>query len=267
MKTGFIGCGNMGSALAVGICKAIGAKEVAVYDRHMEKLEKISKKTGCAVIDNLEELCVFSEYIIIAVKPQMFRDVLRDIIPLIHKNNKIISIAAGITIKDIQDILRENGKDNSVIRMLPNTPSEVGEGLNIYCMSENCDEKTGEEINHMFSECGLTEEVSEKMVDMASAVSGCTPAFAYMFIDALADGAVRCGVPRDKAIRYAAQAVKGAAEMVLSTGRHPGELKDAVCSPAGSTIVGVATLEDSAFRSAAANAVYNANEKNKSLGK
>ena len=267
MKTGFIGCGNMGSALAVGICKAISPAEVIVFDRHMEKIEKISDKTGCATAKNAQEICEKSEYIVVAVKPQMFRDVLKDIIPFITENHKIISIAAGISVSDIQGILKENGKDIPVIRMLPNTPSEVGEGLNIYCESKNCDDKICKEVEHMFKDCGLIEKVSEKMVDMASAISGCTPAFAYMFIDALADGAVRCGVPRDKAIRYAAQAVKGAAAMVLETGRHPGELKDAVCSPAGSTIVGVATLEDSAFRSAAANAVYNANEKNKSLGK
>lgn len=271
-KIAFIGGGNMGGALITGICKAINPNDLIVYDVHIEKSEALSKKTGCCVATSID--CVEdAEYIVLAVKPQILEKVIDSIIPYLNKavkngvKQKIISIAGGVTLFSLTKQLNSNGLDLSVIRMLPNTPSEIGEGLNIYCVNELVTDEICIDVEKMFSKCGLIEKIDESVLDMSSAISGCTPAFAYMFIDGLADGAVRCGVPRDKAIRYAAQAVKGAAAMVLETGRHPGELKDAVCSPGGSTIVGVSTLEDSAFRSASANAVFNANEKNISLGK
>ena len=151
--------------------------------------------------------------------------------------------------------------------MLPNTPCEIGSGLIIYGANDLCDESICGEVEKMFAPCGIIEQMGEKMIDAASAISGCTPAFVYMFIDALADGAVRCGVPRAKAIEYASQVVKGSAEMVLQTGRHPDRLKDAVCSPAGSTIEGVTVLEEGSFRFLASDAVYRANVKNSRLGK
>ena len=272
-KITFIGAGNMGGALVLGVCKAIDPQQVVIFDLNTERTKFLSETTGCTVADTAENACAEAEYIVLGVKPQQLRDVQTALIPAMKTakengiNQKIVSIAAGITLESLAEIPLENGLDLPVFRMLPNTPSEIGEGLNIYAENSLATEEMCAEFDGMFSKCGLVERVTEHILDVASAVSGCTPAFAYMFIDALADGAVRCGVPRDKAIRYAAQAVKGAAAMVLETGRHPDALKDAVCSPGGSTIVGVATLEDKAFRSAAANAVYYANEKNIRLGK
>lgn len=272
-KIAFIGAGNMGGALVMGICKTLDPQQVVIFDLNAERTEFLRNKTGCTVAQSANEACENAEYIVFAVKPQQLRDVQTQLIPAMKTakesgiRQKILSIAAGITLESLAEIPRENGLDLPVFRMLPNTPSEIGEGLNIYAENSLVTDEMCAELEEMFSQCGLIERVSEHILDVASAVSGCTPAFAYMFIDALADGAVRCGVPRDKAIKYAAQAVKGAAAMVLETGRHPDALKDAVCSPGGSTIVGVATLEDAAFRSAAANAVFYANEKNLDLGK
>ena len=272
-KIAFIGGGNMGGALITGICKAINPNDVMAFDIHKEKTILLSERTNCIVANSLEDACKSAEYIVLAVKPQILQGVMDEMIPFLQQINKegrkqkVLSIAGGITLDTLSTKLIENGLNLPVIRMLPNTPSEIGEGLNIYCVNDLVTDEICDELEKIFAQCGLIEKISEPILDMASAISGCTPAFAYMFIDALADGAVRCGVPRDKAIKYAAQAVKGAATMVLETGRHPGELKDAVCSPGGSTIVGVATLEDSAFRSSAANAVFYANEKNISLGK
>ncbi len=272
-KIAFIGAGNMGGALVMGICKAIEPQQVVIFDLNTDRTAFLAEKTGCQVALSASEACADSEYIVLAVKPQQLRDVQAQLVSAMKQakekgiNQKILSIAAGIALESLAEIPKENGLDLPVFRMLPNTPSEIGEGLNIYAENSMATDEMCKELESMFAQCGLTERVSEHILDVASAVSGCTPAFAYMFIDALADGAVRCGVPRDKAIRYAAQAVKGAAAMVLETGRHPDALKDAVCSPGGSTIVGVATLENAAFRRAAANAVFYANEKNIELGK
>lgn len=272
-KIAFIGAGNMGGALVMGICKAIDPQQVVIFDLNTERTAFLAEKTGCTVAQTAHAACADSEYIVLAVKPQQLRNVQALLIPAMKEakekgiNQKILSIAAGITLESLSEIPLQYGFELPVFRMLPNTPSEIGEGLNIYAENVLATDEMCAELENMFAHCGLTERVTEQIIDVASAVSGCTPAFAYMFIDALADGAVRCGVPRDKAIKYAAQAVKGAAAMVLETGRHPDALKDAVCSPGGSTIVGVATLEDAAFRRAAANAVFYANEKNIELGK
>lgn len=272
-KIAFIGAGNMGGALVLGVCKTVNPQDVVIFDLNSERTAFLAKETGCVVAETAFDACSESEYVVLGVKPQQLRDVQTQLIPAMAKakengiNQKIISIAAGITLASLAEIPAENGFELPIFRMLPNTPSEIGDGLNIYAENSLTTQEMCSEMENMFSQCGLVERVTEHILDVASAVSGCTPAFAYMFIDALADGAVRCGVPRDKAIRYAAQAVKGAAGMVLETGRHPDALKDAVCSPGGSTIVGVATLENSAFRAAAANAVFYANEKNIELGK
>ena len=271
-KIAFIGAGNMGGALIVGTSKAIGGENVVIYDTDGEKCIALQEKTGCIVAQSAVDASRRAEYVVLAVKPQIIKSVLDEIRPdMISRmgttEQKLVSIAAGVTLDSLSQPFKAAGCDIPVIRMLPNTPCEISQGLIIYCSNDKADSGVCGEIDSMFARCGMVEHISENVLDTASAISGCTPAFAYMFIEALADGAVRSGLPRDKAIAYAAQAVMGSAAMVLETGRHPDALKDAVCSPGGSTIVGVATLEDSAFRAAAANAVFNANEKNKSLGK
>lgn len=272
-KIGFIGAGNMGGALIKGVCKSVGPNQVLIFDTDEEKVKNLCDTIGCVSANSASAVCADVEYVVLAVKPQVLRAVQSEINTALQENSqngmkqKIISIAAGISLQSLAEIPGQIGLNMPIIRMLPNTPAEIGQGLIIYSENYQAGKDICCQIEEMFRFCGIVENVSENMLDMASAVSGCTPAFAYMFIEALADGAVRSGVPRDRAIKYAAQAVKGAAAMVLETGRHPEVLKDAVCSPAGSTIVGVATLEDGGFRSAAANAVFNANEKNKQLGK
>ncbi len=271
-KIGFIGSGNMGGALICGVCNAIDPSEVMIFDTDTAKSKTLADKTGCIVAESGIEIAENCQYIVLAVKPQVLRDVLAGLTESIKtnvqngKSQALVSIAAGISIADLSLSFENAEVKLPVIRVMPNTPSEIGEGMNLYAVNVPA-ENYCEEFEKIFSKCGLMEKVSENMIDVATAVTGCSPAFVYMFIEALADGAVRCGVPRDMAIRYAAQAVKGSAAMVLETGRHPDRLKDAVCSPGGSTIVGVATLENSAFRAAAANRVFYANEKNKELGK
>ena len=272
-KIAFIGTGNMGAALAVGVCKAINPADVTVYDHNRYKTEKISRQTGCKIGENRRQAVNGARYIVLGMKPAVLRKSLQDIIPAIKENVEraekqvVISMAAGISISDIEEVLNGRGLNLPIIRMLPNTPCEIGSGLIIYGANGLCDESICGEVEKMFAPCGIIEKMGEKMIDAASAISGCTPAFVYMFIDALADGAVRCGVPRAKAIEYASRVVKGSAEMVLQTGRHPDRLKDAVCSPAGSTIEGVTVLEEGSFRFLASDAVYKANLKNGSLGK
>ena len=273
MKIAFIGTGNMGSALIKGVCKTTDPSEVVIYDVNMTKATALAQPIGCWIAGNESEAAANADYVVLAVKPQILRGVQETIMNMLESNYRadrrqiLVSIAAGIDLASLSEIPLSNGVKLPVIRALPNTPAEVGQGLIIYTPNDLVTDDECLEFESLFSECGLVEMVNEDTLDAASAISGCTPAFAYMFIDALADGAVRCGVPRDMAIRYAAQVLKGSASMVLESGKHPGLLKDAVCSPGGSTIVGVAALEDSAFRAAAANAVYLANEKNKALGK
>ena len=272
-KIAFIGTGNMGGALVIGVCKAIEPRQVAIYDRNGYKMRALKEKTGCTVCGSIDEAAENAEYLVLGVKPQVFADLQKSLVPAMKKAREkgikqtVISIRAGLTLDTLAEIPMAAGLDLSIVRMLPNTPCEVGDGLILRACNGRVTDRAKEEILSIFAECGLFDYVTEHIIDVASAVSGCSPAFAYMFIEALSDGAVRCGVPRDKAIKYAAQAVMGSAQMVLQTGRHPDALKDAVCSPGGSTIVGVATLENSAFRARSANAVYYANERNKELGK
>ncbi len=263
-KFAFIGAGNMGGALIKGVVKAINPADVFIFEPDMAKAEKLSAGTGCTVAVTARAAVAAADYVVLAVKPQILPRVLADLKDSIDREKQtLVSIAAGISLSTLAEI----AGDMPVIRVMPNTPSEIGEGMNIYAVNSLVTQENKTAFEAMFAKCGIMEYVSEGMIDIATAVTGCTPAFAYMFIEALADGAVRCGVPREQAIRYAAQAVKGSAAMVLESGRHPDELKDAVCSPGGSTIVGVATLEDHSFRAAAANAVYNANLKNIEFGK
>ena len=174
-----------------------------------------------------------------------------------------VSMLAGVSLDRLAEML---GGEKKIIRIMPNTPSAVGQGLML--VSAN-DRVTAEELaafKALMAESGLLDDLPEHLIDAASAVSGCGPAYAYMFVEALADGAVKCGVPRAKAMRYAAQMLLGSASLLLETGEHPGDLKDAVCSPGGSTIAGVAALEDRGFRGAAIAAVEAAYRRTKELG-
>lgn len=266
MKFGFIGTGNMGGALAQAVSKAVAPENIFIADKAEDKAQKLAKSIGAQVSSNayIAENC---GYIVLGVKPQVLADVLNEIAPhLKTRNDKfvLISMAAGTGIERVQKLV---GDDYPVIRIMPNTPVSVGEGMLLYSASANTTNGDIENFLKAFSQTGKLDMIQENMIDAASAVSGCGPAFAYIFAEALADGAVRCGLPRDKALLYAAQMLKGSAELLLESGEHPGKLKDAVCSPGGSTIAGVMALENGGFRAAAINAVCDAYDKTVALGK
>ena len=259
-EAGFIGAGNMGGALARAAVKPVGGAAVAVACSTAEHSAKAAASIGCAA-ETTEAILRESRFVFWGVKPQMFASVTAKLAEDIAAADAVfVSMLAGISLDHLAEML---GGEKKIIRIMPNTPSAVGQGL-----SAN-DRVTAEELaafKALMAESGLLDDLPEHLIDAASAVSGCGPAYAYVFVEALADGAVKCGVPRAKAMRYAAQMLLGSASLLLETGEHPGALKDAVCSPGGSTIAGVAALEDRGFRGAAIAAVEAAYRRTKELG-
>lgn len=266
MRYGFIGCGNMGGALAIAAAKVLkDGDTLHLADHDRAKAENLAAALGAVVQDNgiIAEVC---DFIILGVKPQMMRALLETLRPILAKRGKkpvLVSMAAGVTLETLNEML---GVACPWVRIMPNTPVRVGEGTILYTAPGAAPEQK-EAFLALFAKAGQLIELEERLIDAGSAVSGCGPAFAYLFIEALADGGVACGLPRDTALRLAASTLSGSGRMVLETGEHPGALKDAVCSPAGSTIAGVAALERGAFRAAAFDAVVSAFERTKELGK
>ena len=261
MKYGFIGCGNMGGAIARALAKK--TTDFAVTDRSGRAIGLAVEL--CCGYSSAEEIAENAQRIFLGVKPQMMAGALEPLKPILERKKPLlITMAAGLTMEQIQEMA---GCDLPVIRIMPNTPVAVGRGLTLYCANELVsDEDMKDFLSDM--ECsGILDPVEERLFDAAGTVSGCGPAWFYMFIEAMADGAVACGVPRAKAMQYAAATMAGAAGMVLETKKHPGELKDAVCSPGGSTIAGVKALEDGSFRSTVMNCVMAACKRNSELGK
>lgn len=261
MKYGFIGCGNMGSAVARVLSQK--TKDILITDRS-GKAKALAQELGIGYCDNLTaaQSC---DRIFLAVKPQMMASILAPLREVLAKRKPLlITMAAGLTIAQIQDFA---GAAMPVLRIMPNTPTAVGMGMIQYCPNALVDDSVLKDWLEDMAPCGRLDRLEEHLIDAASALSGCGPAYMYLFLEALADGAVACGVPRKKAMEYAAATMAGAAEMVLKTGLHPGALKDAVCSPGGSTIAGVRVLESHGFRGAAMDCVIAAFEKNKALGK
>ncbi len=263
MKVGFIGCGNMGGALARAICR-ISEIKVYISDANASKAESFAKEAGAFVSSN-DEIAKSCDFIFLGVKPNIFSSVLASISDALseNKDSVIISMAAGVSLDKAKNAL---GADHPIIRIMPNTPAAIGEGMITWCKNELVNSEQSENFLKILSHAGRLDEIPENLIDAASAVAGCGPAFAYMFIEALADGAVACGLPRDKAMLYACEMLKGSASMVMKTCKHPGLLKDEVCSPGGSTIEGVCALEDGAFRATVSSAVISAFEKTKKLG-
>ena len=261
---GFLGCGNMGTALASAVAKtgATLALSGANWDKCVEKAKKLS-----AVPLSNGELAQSCRFIVLGVKPQKMGEVLAEIAPVLRSRKEsfcIITMAAGITMDSICEML---GNTYPVIRIMPNTPSEIGQGMILYNQNQQVSPEDIQAFQEGFAPAGMLESLEESLIDAGSAISGCGPAFAYMFVEALADGGVKCGLPRSQALRFAAKTLMGSGAMVLETGRHPGALKDAVCSPGGSTIEGVKALESAGFRSAVLEAVTAAYEKTVKLGK
>ena len=263
---GFIGTGNMGGALAYAAVRSLTPANVWLANRTHAKAEALAEKLGCLAVfkETIAERC---EFIFLGVKPQMMADMLADIALILSQREDhfvLVSMAGGLSMAQIRQMA---GGDYPVIRIMPNTPVSVGSGVILYDCTENVTAEDIEDFKASMAKAGLVDYLPEKLIDTGSALSGSGPAYADMFIEALADGGVVCGLPRDKAMVYAAQMLKGAAELMLESGRHPGELKDAVCSPGGSTICGVRALEQRAFRAACIEAVEAGYKKSKEMGK
>lgn len=265
-KFGFIGCGNMGGALAIALSKKVNGENLLLCDKQADKAESLAKEIN-ATASNNETVAKEAKYIVLAVKPQFMADVLDDISDVLKAREDefvLVTIAAGLSTEKIRNMAKG---EYPVIRVMPNTPAFLGEGMLLYTYTENVKDTDVDEFITLFSEAGEWDNIAENLIDAASALSGCGPAFVYMFIESLADGAVKCGLPRDNALKYAAQTIKGSAMMVQKSGKHPELLKDEVCSPGGTTIAGVAALENGKFRSNCINAVDEAYKKTLSLGK
>ena len=262
-EAGFIGAGNMGGALARAAVKTVGGAAVAVACSTAEHSAKAAASIGCAA-ETAEAILRESRFVFWGVKPQMFAGVTAKLAEDIAASDAVfVSMLAGVTLERLADFL---GADKKIIRIMPNTPCTVEEGLILYAANDRVSGEALDAFRGLMRAAGVLDELPEHLIDAASAVSGCGPAYAYVFVEALADGAVKCGVPRAKAMRYAAQMLLGSASLLLETGEHPGALKDAVCSPGGSTIAGVAALEDRRFRGAAIAAVEAAYRRTKELG-
>lgn len=253
-RAGFIGAGNMGGALAIAACKTTDSKSIALADNDKQKAQTLADSCNCVAADNAT-VASNCEFIFLGVKPQVLPHLLDELAPFLAARTDrfvLVTMAAGISIKAVEEGV---GGAYPVIRIMPNTPVAIGEGMVLYAQNDAVTTDDEQAFLRLMSASGCLDKLDEKLIDAGSAVSGCGPAFAYLFIEALADGGVECGLPRDKALRYAAQTILGAAEMVLCTGKHPAELKDAVCSPGGTTIAGVHALEQGAFRNDAMSAV------------
>ncbi len=278
MKISLIGTGNMGSALIKGYIQANpGAeKNVSAYDISQESLRSLVEDTGIQPCDSIGDAVEKAEMLIIAVKPNILPLALKEIVAVTGWEKRIlVSVAAGISLKYIFDQCREFssllGNDSGfackAVRVMPNTPALIGEGMSALSKSPSVSNEEFENVIGVFQAVGLAEEVDESLMDSVVGVSGSAPAYVYMFIEALADGAVALGMNRKQAYVFAAQAVSGSAEMVLKTGLHPGELKDRVCSPGGTTIEAVEVLEQNGFRNAVVAAVKAAGAKSAKMTK
>lgn len=245
-KIGFIGMGNMGSAMLKGCLNYFKKEDLLFTDANSERMVTVSKETGVSFVESNAELANNVKYVILAVKPQFFSQVLKNIEHVVKKDHVVISIAPGISIDKLRDVL---GYDVRIVRAMPNTPALLCEGMTGVCYDSNLftyEEK--ETIGNIFGAFGKYRIVDERLMSAVTCASGSSPAYVYMFIEAMADGVVKQGLARDVAYEMVAQTVLGAAKMVLETGKHPGELKDMVCSPGGTTIAGVAALEENGFR-------------------
>lgn len=245
---GFIGAGNMGYPLIKAAGSTFGNEQVVFTDVSQERCQLINKETQISYLQDNIAVVKQCKYLVLAVKPQFFATVLNEIKEVVTEEQIIISIAAGITIATIKDLLEEHVR---VVRAMPNTPAMVGKGMTGISYSQDIySDKEKQEIDRFFLSFGKYEVFDEKLMNAVVCANGSSPAYVYMFIEALADSVVAYGIPRDKAYVLAAQTVLGAAAMVLETGEHPGKLKDNVCSPGGTTIAAVKALEEYGLRNA-----------------
>lgn len=263
MKICCIGTGSMGGAIIRAVCKKFDPKEIIVANRTIEKAKKFAEENNCNFAESNIEAVKNSKYIFIAVKPNALEELFQEIGKNIPKDSVVISMAAGVKLEKLEHLANEC----RFVRIMPNVPAQIGQAMTAICCNDDIEDYELQDIKEILSVCGKVEQVPEKLMDCVTAVSGSGPAFVFMFIEALADAAVRCGMPRSQAYTYSAQTVYGSAGMVLETKNHPGVLKDSVTSPSGTTIEGVAALEKCGFRNAIIEAVTAACKKSTELGR
>lgn len=264
MKLGFIGTGNMATAMMRGIIEnhIASPEEIIGADPFAPGRERVKEKYGIRVTADNNEVVKNAEVVILSVKPQFYADVIAGIRDDVTDSHLIITIAPGKTLSWLADQFQKPVK---IVRTMPNTPAMVGEGMTGACKNAYVTDEDMEKALSILNGFGKAELIPEHMMDAVVAVSGSSPAYVFVMIEAMADAAVSGGIPRSQAYKFAAQAVLGSAKMVLETGKHPGELKDMVCSPAGTTIEAVRVLEEKGFRSAIIEAMKKCEEISKSL--
>ncbi len=263
-KIGCIGTGAMGSALMNAVVKKAGAGNVFVSDIDFEKARAFAELSGCTALSSNRETARGASFLFLAVKPQFISPVLDEINGAMDSSTVIVSMAAGVKIEHVRKHLDGHPL---IIRIMPNMPAACGCGMIAVAPDPAVSAEQTAELRSILSEAGRTEITPESLMDAVTAVSGSGPAFGFVFVEAMADAAVQLGMPRQQAVEYAAQTLKGAAAMVLETGTHPAVLKDSVCSPAGTTIAGVSALEAAGFRSAVIKAVIAAGTRASEMGR
>lgn len=265
MKIGFIGLGNMGASLAKAVWKARNTDTILLSNLSQDKVDTFIASYGGQASSN-EEIFAEADVIFLAVKPAQISSLLTEFQYILEKRQSLllISMAAGVRLEKLASLVPSQHR---FIRMMPNTPVSIGQGVISYALSANCQVDDKEVFCQLLQHAGLLFEISEGLIDTATGLAGCGPAFVYLFIEALADAGVQTGLPRETALQMAAQTVLGAGQLVLESKQHPGVLKDQVCSPGGSTIAGVASLEAHAFRGIVMEAVNKAYKRTKKLGK
>ena len=269
-KLAFLGTGNMGGALVAAAANGGHGAACILSNRTPQKALALAQQYGCAVAASNGEAAAQAQYILLGVKPQMMAGLLAEIAPVLRQRQQkgeafcLVSMAAGLSLARLAEMA---GLACPIVRIMPNTPCAIGKGMTLVVKNEQASGAQAAELCTLLAAAGEFDVIDEGLMDAGSVISGCVGAWAQMFIEALADGAVEAGVPRAKAQKYAAGAVLGAAALALESGRHPGQLKDEVCSPAGSTIAGVHALERAGLRAAAMDAVAAAIARTKEMGK
>lgn len=252
----------MGGILAQSAAAFCGGQKISIVCSTSERTEKRAKELGVRA-ETLENVCD-SDYVFLAVKPQKLNELAPKIVSALNgKKRVLVSMLAGVSLDNLSGRFRTE----KIIRIMPNTPASVGEGMTLVCKGNDVNDEELSFFLRMTESSGKCDLLQESLFDAASALSGCGPAYMFVMLEALADGAVKCGLPRDKALQYAAQTMLGSAKLLLESGEHPGKLKDAVCSPGGSTIAGVAALEKGGLRASAVDAVECAFLRTRELGK
>lgn len=254
MKIGFIGTGNMGSAIVKGLVTSgiVSADEINIYDINTEKSEELSKEYNVKILHNEIEITENSDIIILSVKPDIYTPILEKIKDKVGKDKIIFTIAAGISINYVESII---GTDKKIVRTMPNTPAQVLEGMTAVVFNKNINENEKKIIFRLLNSFGKSIELEENLIHAFTGISGSLPAYVYIFMEALADGGVLEGIPRNRAYEIIAQTIKGSAQMFIQSGKHPGMLKDEVSSPGGTTIEALKVLENGNFRGTVINAV------------